>query len=230
MNNSQTNKRAMYRTIDTFGIEQAVALEVLPSVAATLAELKALAGQIDEAAKVQRTKSSGITQSKAAQKKEMARQAVEVAASISVLATKTSNLELKEMVNYSASHIAKLTDAEAIVVGNLIHEQAVNNLNDAAPFGLTTAAVDNLRAAIDNFSKMTGKRSSSKGTKVAATAGLDKLFTQANALLRDVLDKLLLTLQTSQPTLYAQYLNARQIIDLGSRKKPGEDNGKDGGK
>ncbi|MES2732497.1 MAG: hypothetical protein V4714_12140 [Bacteroidota bacterium] len=49
-------------------------------------------------------------------------------------------------------------------------------------------------------------------------------------MLKDVLDKLMLPFKTSNATLYSQYLNARQIIDLGSRRKVGDDSGKDVGK
>lgn len=219
----------MYRAVDSFGKEQLALLSGVLAIPTTFSELQDLCALIDQAAKAQGTKTKGITQSKTTQKKRMADQAVIVGAAISVLATKTNNLELKGMVNYAVSTITRLTDAEAVIVCNAMHEQGTKYLAEATQYGLTQAALDFLEATTTSFSDLTGKRRSSQGTKVAATEDLDTLFAQADALLKEVLDKLMLPFKHTNANLHNQYLNARQIIDLGSRRDPG-DEGTDGKK
>jgi hypothetical protein len=55
----------------------------------------------------------------------------------------------------------------------------------------------------------------------SATTAIGGLFKDTDAILKNKLDKLILSFRITNPDFYTNYLNARIIVDLGGGKKEG---------
>jgi hypothetical protein len=57
----------------------------------------------------------------------------------------------------------------------------------------------------------------------SATTAIGGLFKDVDAILKNKLDKLVLSFRVTNPDFYTNYLNARIIVDLGAGKGPEEE-------
>lgn len=60
-------------------------------------------------------------------------------------------------------------------------------------------------------------------TRKASTATIDALIHEANRLLKDEIDALMMPFQFVHPDFFQQYKNARMIVDYTGRKAAAED-------
>lgn len=222
MNNIQSSKLTMYKAVLHVCESNQVLSNTIPASAGILQELSTAISQIEATSLTQGINTTGITQDKASLKHALAELAAEVSGAVVAYAVKNKNNELRAAADYSYTDITRYKDSDTIHCCQIILGKAQAHATELIHYGLTSAKIDELRTSVDAFSTIIGRRQAHKGTKVAATKDLDKLYDETDILLKDILDRLVLPFKKSDVNFFNKYTHARQVIELGKRSKPEE--------
>ena len=87
-----------------------------------------------------------------------------------------------------------------------------------ADYGITAATLTGLQTRIDAYNLIAAGPQVAKAEKSSATDLLDQEFARADSILADRIDGLMKQLQGSGTTFYDDYINARKIINTGTKR------------
>lgn len=222
MTNNQISKLNMYKAVKQVCESNPALFAAVPAVAGVTEELGSIINRIESVSLTQGLNTTGITQDKNSIKQNLGELAAEVSGAVVAYAVKNKNNELRTAVDYSVSDILRTKDADTISVCRIILEKAQARLTDLIHYGVNAAKLNSLQESIIAYNEIMSKRQGSKGTKVAATKDLDKLFLESDILLKDVLDRLVFPCKKSEGNFYNKYTHARQILESGKRSKADE--------
>lgn len=172
---------------------------------------------------IQEGKTTGITQNKQQEEDEMIQATIEIAAAVYAYASRIGDNNLRTRVSYSPSQLRDMRDTTLRDTCQNIHDTAATIIADLADYGKTPADLDQQQQEINDYAAILAEPRTAIGTRATATARLTELFQQADDLLKNQIDKLMLTWQNTQNQFYKQYQNARIIIDLGKGSGNSED-------
>ncbi len=166
---------------------------------------------------LQKTLSTGVTQTKENAKAAMINAAILTANAGRAYAAVTSNANLLAQMSYTSSDLKRATDTDADDICQLIHDNLNPYIANISAYGATTATQTALQNAITAFSNLIGTPRQQKAIVVHATITIAQHFSAANALLKDQLDAALIQFKASNAAFYNQYMSARVIVDAGHR-------------
>ncbi|MCU4157457.1 hypothetical protein J1N10_15880 [Carboxylicivirga sp. A043] len=223
MNSTQNNKMAMYMATNnvfkTFNTE----LSTIPALADSISEFDNLLSKIDATHQVQMSYSSANSKLKLKEEAEMIQATIQVAAAIYVYAHSNNMPDLKSKVMVTPSKLKGMTDKKLKTACMNIYELAITLVDKLGDYGVTAEAVENLKKEIDDFAALIASPRGEIVTRSQATAELKELFEQADDLLKNKIDKLMVMLEMAQPKVYNTYLAARIIVDLKAGKPHDEE-------
>lgn len=160
----------------------------------------------------------GLTKNKSSRRETLIDQAYFVANRMQSYATVVQNNELLGKINHSRTNFVKYRDTDLVGLCNIVLEQAQIHLGELAEYSVSADTLSNLQAAIQAYQDEIGKPRASQSSTKSATETLQKLFLETNALLTERLDKDIEVFRLTQPDFYAQYLNARRIVQTATNK------------
>jgi hypothetical protein len=211
----------MYNAVDMFCKNNLTLLtNNLPIATDIIHDFDDYLSQITDEAKKQGKTATGITDDKIEAKQELALLTAAIAGSIKTYANRNGLQELSQKVNFSQSEMEHSKDVDAVNKAKIVLEEAESILTVLAPYNINSQKIQALTDAITKYEDLSGKRGSSKAGHTTATQTLNLLFHKADHILKYQLDELMLMLKPDNGRLYAEYINVRQIINLGSRSKP----------
>jgi hypothetical protein len=223
MTTNQENKLTMYEAVITYLGNQNELTKDLPNFSECYAQLKETVNKINENKKIQETQIKGITKHKNEWRDVLVDLASEVANKVKAYATFAKNTILKQEVDYTDTALRKVANNVLKDRAQIIHDKAKENLAELATYRVNQALLDKLIEAIEKFGEAMPSTRVSQVNKKGITTTLKTLFVEADSLLKDKLDSLLLILRKDEPELYKGYTNARIIIDLKGRGKNKEE-------
>ncbi|MBK3519975.1 hypothetical protein JIV24_21730 [Carboxylicivirga sp. N1Y132] len=179
--------------------------------------------QIDKMHQVQMAYSSANSKLKVKEEAEMIQAIIQVAAAIYAYAHSNNMPDLVSKVSITPSYLRTLTDKELKTACMNIYELALTLVEELTDYGITNETLANAKSEIDEFSALIAAPRGEIVTRSQATAELRVLFAQADELLKNQLDKLMLMLEMSHPQVYKTYMAARIIIDLKASKAKQEE-------
>ncbi len=191
-------------------------------------ELKPIITNIKTAAQVSSAVTSGITQGKNTSKEDLSQTASRIAGQMFAYAAKTGNVELKAAADFSASDLLRLKDGELAIRCQEIHDQAVAKKDVLADYGVTAAKLADLQTAINEYAQKVTKPRDAITNRKVVKANIKTMFTQANAVFTEQLDRLINDYADTHPDFVADYKAKRKIVDPKTKSKPngnGENNG-----
>lgn len=215
MTDKQENKRSMYLAVQNVCNANNDIWNTMPAFVQAFTDFEALLGHIDTQRQIQEGKTTGITQNKQQEEDEMTQAAIEMAAAVYAYASRTGDNALRARVDYSPSSLRRSRDTALRDICQNIHDAASAIIADLADYGKTPADLDQLQQEINDYAAILANPREAIGTRATATARLVTLFREADDLLKNQLDKLMLTYQNTQATFHNKYKNARIIVDLG---------------
>ncbi len=172
---------------------------------------------IDELARIQADK-SGAGAEKALCLVALVTDAHTIASAVAALASDTNDASLAAKVNFSRSDLARGRETQIITRCENIHNAATENLDALDDeYGVTQAKLTALQTKIDAFRTAQPKPRRTRATSSAATEQLRACFAQADQILDEKLDKLVVQFKASQPQFYAEYTSARRVGEAASR-------------
>lgn len=185
-------------------------IEQYPVVRRKVDDLNALIRDIEAMAKKTATSITGTTKTKGDVKKRMALSAAEVAAAGAAYAAEKRDLQLAGIFRVSYSDVRYSKDEDALnTVGMLLDELEKLPEADRDEFMIFADDLAELHQLAEEFREVSKVQGSQTAESKAAHRALNILFDQANTLLRDSLDKLMLRLKRKEPELVEAYFNVR---------------------
>ncbi len=161
----------------------------------------------------------GVAMDKGTLKQILCQAAADLAALVFAYANRTKNDTLKQQVNYAKSDVEKLKDDLIVPTCNNIKKAASDNLAALADFGVTAAMLTAFQTNIDNYNISVPKPKLTKATKTTETANIKTTIKDIDNVLKNEMDKLVVSFKTANPNFASDYKNARVIIDPNSATK-----------
>lgn len=169
---------------------------------------------IEAKGSVQKSVVTGITRKKDAGEAQLVELLLQIKDALSAFAVTTSNLELKAIANLSYYSLSQTRDIDLLLIAKNIQAQLNLHLAELEVFNVKPADAATFADALANYEQSLTKPHEAKVSKVAATQSLSGLFAHLKQEILPSIDLMMAPQKRTLPGLYAEYQNARKIINL----------------
>lgn len=182
----------------------------------TITSFKAKVSSIQTIAQQEAQVISGVATDKKVLRDSLCQQGADIAAVVYAYAASTGNNTLKEAMAFSKSDLRNMRDDQLAPSCNNIHDAASTNLVALAPYGITAAMLTSFNTLITNYSAAVPKPRNATSLRKTYAAELKTLFSEADDMLKNQLDKTAVQFKAAHLEFYTAYKNNRIIIDPGT--------------
>lgn len=207
----------MFRAVLSFLKENIKVWRNVPDMVTDEQDMAKLVAEIDTLDQFLSNNFSGQTNKKEAEKKKLEEMANRLASALAAMADRTGNEVLQAKVDFPSSHIEKLRSPAKVTCAMAIVDLVREYLLELANSNITEADADALKEQATRFKESQPVNRVSVSQRKAGNMKLEGLFRKGSKLLTNRLDKMAVGFEASDPDFYAAYLNARMIIDYGTR-------------
>ena len=217
MNARKEAKLNMYHTVI------ALCEDNLPVVALVLAfqtsynAFKTTVTAIVTAAAQLQTQNGGLQTSKKVAKKNLAELASGIAGLVYAYASVIDDNVLKGAMDITSSDIMQAKDEDVPLICGNVYDAANTHLAALPDYGVTALLLTAFQAAIDDYNDKSPRPMLNRSQKKALRAQMYLMFDDADAILKEQMDRLSVNfLSNGNALFYGQYHASRTIIDPGS--------------
>ena len=221
MDNTQTNKLAMYHAVLAL-LQATDETGGIPGVPAQLSTLAARLAELDTLAATQLRLTAGKTARRDELLADMIETALDVANAVATHADAQKLTELARAVAVTPSAFARLRLLHRPWLAQQVHAAAQGVLPELATYGVTAATLAALQAKIESAKAGLDQPRSTIVEKSAATAQMLAVFREIDAQLEGQIDRLVFPLRKTSPKFHARYQVARQIAARPGGRNPAE--------
>lgn len=208
----------MYLVVSAFYSSNQTVIDTVSARTAAFAQLDALITAINSRIAGQSATSKGVTQDKQAVRTTLDNITHATMSLARAWALATGNNTLAEEFNYPLSDIERIKDDTMQGFCNYRIQIVNDNLAAMADYGIAATTVTEWQDALNAYVAILEAPREAINAKHLNTMGLKELFTETTKLFKEQLNPLMVPFKTSDPELYAGYLQACKVID---RKGPG---------
>ncbi len=201
MNTKQEAKLNMYRATEKHYDANAAIIALTLAFQTAFNNFKAKIAVIVSTTQQKDLALTGITIDKSSSKQTLCQLAAETAGIIYAFASATANNTLQQEVNFSYTALLKTKDDQLAPRCQNIHDKAVANLAALSDYGIKSANLTTLQIAISNYSAEAPKPRTAASQRKTMTTNLNNLFKEADAILRNQMDKLVVTFKAANPDI-----------------------------
>jgi hypothetical protein len=219
MNKKQHSKLRMYRSVRDVLLAGGAAGVQLPAYATLQQQLDEAIGQIDSTLLMQRTVITGHRVQGDSLFNELLENGLRIAGGLRLVARANGDAVLRKKATVTSSGVRRLRREDRVALLESLLVLAREHAVALQPLGISAADADNLEAGLQVYQQLLLAPRAAILKRKEATAQLDALYRNTDALLKDELDALMLTLSATQPDLFRSYVNARNLVDLPRRKR-----------
>lgn len=148
---------------------------------------------------------------------ELAKATEKVALGAAAYAEVVKNATLLQIMKVRASGLIGEKKDRLPTLCQQVHDEANKVIDQLAPYNVTKADLDTLNAAIPPYSAAANSPRLSHGNVKSATDTVVETLRLNNELLKTRLDRLVLTLSTTEPALVVGWKNARKLVNQPSK-------------
>lgn len=213
MNAKQSAKVNMYRTVQELCNNSIAIVKTNAAFEQAYTSFSTKVSNILKAAAVESTTITGITIDKGVAKKAMCQNAADIAALVFAYANNTKNNTLKQSVNYSISDLLRMNNNLVLSTCQNMYNIVNANLSNLDKYGVTADMLKSFQTSIDNFTSQSSKPTATRSVKSTYTSNIKELMKEADDVLKNELDKLVVNFKAAHPDFVKTYKNARTIID-----------------
>jgi hypothetical protein len=214
------NFMSMSGSVDDTLTDEVAIVGAVPALATGHLNLKSKIALVKGYQLIQGTQLSGWATKKGTLKEDMADKSMKIVNGVTAYALAKEDSVLFEEMNYSKSKLSTMRDEEADVTCDLINTKAsAIPILDLKNYGLLAADLTNQTDAIGLYKAVKQMPSGKVDERQVAKKGVEDTV----ALMRkdfDLMDRVVKTLNDTQPEFVTRYFNAREIYDLGVRHDP----------
>jgi len=158
--------------------------------------------------------SAGRTRNKAQVKDALQRKLLVISGTLFAHASINDDEELKAKLKTSRSAIDKLRETDLATYAEVVLKEAQQLAETLAQdYGIPAAELTDLDTTLDEYRPLIGAPKQRQAAINAAKKTLDSHIKNANDILTDVLDKLMLRYQVTHPAFHTAYEQSRTIVD-----------------
>ncbi|MBF9221947.1 hypothetical protein [Hymenobacter ruricola] len=212
MNDKQRAKLAMFQTTLRVLKDHAADYAGNKALTAAVATFETEVNILDPEHQAQRPESGGLTLVKKKTRQRVAAAAHNIGAALFAFAADPAHedLALQAAVDYSQRTLERKPDAELVRLGALIHAKGTEHAQALLDLDVAPADLIELRDALTQFKAEQAAPRAARAEGAADTKDLARTYREAQALLRDQIDRQLARYETRQPTLFAAFQSARK--------------------
>ncbi|QQR85114.1 MAG: hypothetical protein IPJ76_10845 [Flavobacteriales bacterium] len=222
MKKTAENRMSMFYAVEGVCDKHTLVWTPLVPYATAVGELKDKILLLEDAVQLQESELKGYAEDKRHKKEAMVDKTLEVAQATYALAVDKGDDVLKAQMDHSRSDLLLGRDT---VVGQRcqdVHDLANAVVVQLAPYGILPADMTALQTAINAYVTVVDAPRVAVTVRKGATTAIDKLVTEATAILTERMDKLMVEFKSSAPDFWQQYFDARIIVDLGGKEEDEE--------
>jgi hypothetical protein len=225
MKRIEINQLAMLEAVQAFLEKHAAELNKNSTIAILIVELNGILKSIRDLRQVQSKTTEGAT----ATKNELATMVkggiLKISDALLAFATMTNDHHLMATATITPSELRVMRNSDLADKARFMYEAASPHASNLGEWFVTQNDVDALAANADLYLKaLPGRRAVLNETKASTAAILAKL-NDGKKLVKDKLDKYMKPFRTGNLGLYAEYTNARIVVDLVAGRTSGETEG-----
>ena len=220
MTRVELNQFNMMQSVDQFFTINQSLISSNPAIVTVANKLKSLIGDINAHSRVQAVSTKAESAIKADVRNSMIDNVLKVAAGISAHAADSGDTHLKMTADITHSELKKMRDADLVIKIRALYDAALPVAAALAVWGVTQADIDALNTGAGQYTAQSPGIRNLKAKTVQATTDLKVKFDEANALIKETLDPMMLPFKNLNPSLHGEYLNARTIIDRTATQTP----------
>jgi len=213
MTDAQRNKMDTYRAVKGVLDTNTELLSAHPYMQQQVEAFNLLFGEVLKNANEQNPDYSGLTTDKKNAKEAAVRAAIPLAGVAASYAWDQNDMDLKNMLDYSYSDLAQVSDGEALSELRSIESALKEHTDALSPYMVSAADIEALEAAIDRFQAMLNLKGEARSVSITATRQLAISIGNMDRFLQTRLDPLFGRIRYEQPRLYDIYRTARKIVD-----------------
>ena len=222
MNDKQENKLTMYEAVVNLLDSNTAKIASLTALTDLLTDFKDRVAEIKEKDLLANTAKTGNAAAKASDRTALTEDAITIAAALFALGSATGDDRLKELAAYNKSKFKSLRDTQLAIDVTNIKNLADANAAQLTGYGITAPMIAALDTKLTAFNASMGARETGADISTAAFGQLELKFKEADALLKEQMDKIMEVFRNSDPQFYNEYKNSREIADLGVRHREEE--------
>ncbi len=217
MNDRISRKINSYKAIERVEEQFLSTITAIPALSEQFNLFKNSLNTLDIIIDRQTTDYKGYAEQKKVARNALTDKAIVICKTLAAFANKTSNFVLEEEINYSITDLVKAKEADFMDIVHRIAAKADENATALANYGITVSMITELQNSITSFNSLRSKPREAIGIKKVATADLISAIRNTDNILK-MIDKIIVIFKDSLHQFYGEYLSARKIIDIGSRK------------
>jgi hypothetical protein len=206
----------MYDAVIAYCNSNAALIATLPAFQTAFTNFQSIVGNIHSTVQLEANVITGITIDKSQLKANLGEQAINLASMIFAYASNANMNSLKEQVNFSPSEIKLMKDEMLVASCGNIRDAANANLAALADYGITAATIASFQGTMDAYTALISSPRNAVSQRASYAKTLTVLFKQADASLKNQMDKMALNFKTSFEDFYNTYKSNRIIIDPGT--------------
>ena len=212
MNDKQRAKLAMFQTALLVLKAHAEAYAANKALTAAIATFQTEVDILDPEHQAQRPESGGLTAVKKQTRLRVAAAAHNLGAALFAFAADPAHedLPLQAAVDYTQRTLERQPDADLVRLGRLILDHGTAHANDLKDFDVSPADLTELREALDQFKAEQAAPRAARADGAADTKMLARIYREAQAQLRNQIDRQVARYETRAPEFFAAYQSARR--------------------
>ena len=218
MNANQINKLNMFEAVTAFLANTQATWTSIAAIGTAKTELDGKITAIRTERQKQEKDASGLVKERKLLRDTLMRQTLKVSGALMAYASAVNNAELMGVVDYPPSELGKARDNIFYDKARIIYEAAQPLATQLAGYNIVAADITQFQTLLGQFLVAIPKRRNATAVSKSATTAIGGLFKDTDAILKNKLDKLVLSFRVTNPDFYTNYLNARIIVDLGAGK------------
>ena len=191
-------------------------------LAEVYAYLKGLVAQIEEFKQVTSQSNSGLVAAKQNLQETLINQAFELASMLFAYARRNNDLVLQAKVDFTISQLRNLRDDELATKCLSVLTLGQSKAEVLVEYGTTPEKLSMLDDLTNQYVEQLPNRRVTVSERKMANEKIKNLLAEALQATSEQLDRLMIRFKTSQPDFYASYLNARKVVDYGTRYEKAE--------
>jgi len=215
MKRIEENKLAMFKAVQAVLTKNQTAVATLPALVVSATDFATFITTIMETERALNTVTVGKAATKEEMKKVLMAELMELKGALASFARKTKNIELSLLVKFTKSTLKGLSETELENKSKTLLEIVEANKPELIAYGVDEAEINNLNETVAEYKNAASETKTSFSEKSGARVSLTELFDDADVLLKEELDNLMLRMQGKYPDFYNAYKSARVIKDLG---------------
>jgi uncharacterized membrane protein len=218
MKDVQENKYSMYLAVKKVLADNTGVWSWLQAFVTAVGTYMIKLDRIGDLVEVQTTPTTGVRKDKMQALDLMVHRTVALAGAVFAYATEVNNQTLRDVMAVSESDLRQVRDTLAVERARSVHEHAAPLAGSLSDYGVTAVEIADVDSAITAFANSIPQPRVAISTRKGATTELAIVMKQVDGVLKDTLDKLMPKFKTTAPEFYANYFNARIIVDSGGAR------------